>query len=66
MEIWYIHLRKSLEIPTSPISLENSVYIRHYAEGCMPSFNPIMDEGNAALFNCTAVVQTSDSMTASM
>ena len=29
-------------------------------------FNPIMFEGNAALFNCTAVVQASDSMTASM
>ena len=29
-------------------------------------FNPIMVEGYAALFNCTAVVQASDSMTASM
>ena len=29
-------------------------------------FNPIMIEGDAALFRCTAVVQASDSMTASM
>ena len=29
-------------------------------------FNPIMVEGFAALFSCTAVVQASDSMTASM
>ena len=29
-------------------------------------FKPIMVEGYAALFSCTAVVQASDSMTASM
>ena len=29
-------------------------------------FNPIMVEGNAALFSCTAVVQVSDALTASM
>ena len=29
-------------------------------------FNPITVEGHAALFSCTAVVQASDSMTASM
>ena len=29
-------------------------------------FNPIMVEGYAALFSCTAMVQASDSMTASM
>ena len=29
-------------------------------------FNPIMVEGYAALFSCTAVVQASDSSTASM
>ena len=29
-------------------------------------FNPIMVEGYAALFSCTAVVQASDSMPASM
>ena len=33
--------------------------------GCL-YFNPIMFEGYASLFNCTAVVQTSDSMTSSM
>ena len=32
----------------------------------MPSFDPIMVEGYAALFSCTAVVQDSASMTASM
>ena len=36
------------------------------AADCMPSFKPIMVEGYAALFSCTAVVQASDSMTASM
>ena len=29
-------------------------------------FNPVMVEGYAALFSCTAVVQASDSMTASL
>ena len=29
-------------------------------------FNPIIVEGYAAIFSCTAVVQASDSMTASM
>ena len=33
---------------------------------CLFFFNPIMVEGYAALFSCTAVVQASDSMTASM
>ena len=33
---------------------------------CLVFFNPIMVEGYAALFSCTAVVQASDSMTASM
>ena len=37
--------------------------IRHTA--CLV-YNPIMVEGYAALFSCTAVVQASDSMTASM
>ena len=45
---------------------ESRVYLRHYATDCMPSFNPIIVGGYAALFNCTAVVQASDSMTASM
>ena len=41
---------------------ESMVYFRHYA-ACLV-FNPIMVEGYAALFSCTAVVQASDSMTA--
>ena len=39
------------------------VYFIHYAADCMPSFNPIMVEGYAALFSCTAVFQASDPMT---
>ena len=73
MEIWYINLRKSLEIQTSLIFQtysksfqESRVFLRHYAANCMPSFYPIMVEGYAALFSCTAVVQASDSMTASI
>ena len=72
-EIWYINLRKSLEIQTSLIfstyskSLQESrVFFRHYAADCMPSFNTTLVEGYAALFSCTAVVQASESMTASM
>ena len=45
---------------------ESRVYFRHYAADGKPSFNTIMVEGYAALFSCTAVVQVSDSMTASM
>ena len=45
---------------------ESRVFFRHYAADCMPIFNPIMVEGSAALFSCTAVVQASDSMTDSM
>ena len=73
MEIWYLNLRKSLEIQPSLIIeaysksfQESRVFFRHYAADCMPSFNPIMVEGYAALFSCTAVVQASDSMTASI
>ena len=73
MEISYINLRKSLEILTSLIFQtysksfqESRVFFRHYAADCMHSFNPVMVEGYAALFSCTAVVQVSDSMTASM
>ena len=50
MEIWYINLRKSLEIQTLDI-------MRHIA--CLV-FNPIMVKGYAAFFNCMAVVQVSD------
>ena len=38
MEIWYINLRKSLEIQTSLIF--SNVFFRHYAADCMPSFLP--------------------------
>ena len=48
---------------------ESRVFFRHYAAepqtACLV-FNPIMVEGYAALFSCTAVVQASDLMTASM
>ena len=75
MEIWYIHLIKSLEIQTSSFQSfetysksiqESRVFFRYYAADCMPNFNPIMVEGYAVLFSCTAVDQASDSMTASM
>ena len=39
-------------------------FIKNYTE--ILDFNPIMVEGYAALFSCTAVVQAYDSMTASM
>ena len=35
---------------------ESRIYFRHYAADCMPSFNPLMVEGYAALFSCKAVV----------
>ena len=46
MEIWYINLRKSLEIQTSLIFSnvysksfqESRVFFRHYAADCMLSF----------------------------
>ena len=73
MEIWYINLRKSLEIrlirsfQTYCKPFQRAGYtldiMRHTA--CLV-FNPIRVEGYAALFNCTAVVQASDSMTASV
>ena len=75
MEIWYINLRKSLEIQTSLRDLLKRIVNRFKRAGfsldimhqtaCLV-FNPIMVEGYAALFSCTAVVQASDSMTASM
>ena len=74
MEIWYINLRKSLEIQTS-IIISNVILNRFKRAGyslhvmrqtaCL-IFNPIMVEGYAALFSCAAVVQASDSMTAPM
>ena len=74
MEIWYINLRKSLEIQTSLIFVKRIVnrfkragftldIMRQTA--CL-GFDPNMVEGYAALFSCTGVVQASDSMTASL
>ena len=37
----------------------------HHATDCKPSFNPIMIESYVALFSFAAVIQVSDSMTAS-
>ena len=75
MEIWYINLRKSLEIQTSLINLLKRIVNRFKRAGysldimrqtaCLV-FNPIMVEGYVALLSCTAVVQASDSMAASM
>ena len=74
MEIWYITLRKSLEIQTSLIFSNVRIVNRFKRAGysldmrqtaCLV-FNPIMVEGYAALFSFTAVVQALDSMTASM
>ena len=73
-EDWYINLRISSEIQTSLIIFKRIVnrfrrtgytldIMRQTA--CLV-FNPIMVEGYAALFSCTAVVQVSDSMTASI
>ena len=73
MEIWYINLRKSLEIQTSNLlkRIVNRFKRAGYSLDIMRQtaclvFNPIMVECYAALFSCTAVVQASDSMTASM
>ena len=75
MEIWYINLRKSLEIQTLISNLFKRIVNRFKRAGykldimrqtaCL-DFNPIMVGGYAALFCCTAVVQAPDSMTASM
>ena len=45
---------------------ESRVYIDIMRQTACLVLNPIMDEGYAVLFRCTAVVQASDSMTASM
>ena len=72
MEIWYINLRKSLEIQTSLFKrIVNRFKRAGYALDIMRQtsclvFNPIMVEVYAALFSCTAVVQASDSVTALM
>ena len=69
MEIWYINLNPNF------FDLFKRILNRFNRTGytleitrltaCLV-FNPLMVEGYAALFNCTAVVQASDSMTASM
>ena len=69
MEIWYINLRKPLEIQTSPIlnRFKRAGYTLDIMRqtACLV-FNQIMVEDFAALFSFTAVVQASDSVTASM
>ena len=40
-------------------------HVQHSMPACLV-FNPVMVEGYAALFSCTAVVQALDSMTASI
>ena len=75
MEIWCImNLRKSLEIQTSLIFFKRIVNRFKRAgytldimrQTAYLAFSPILSEGYATLFSCTAVVQVSDSMTASM
>ena len=72
MEIWYIDLRKSLEIQTNLLKrIVNRFKRAGYSLDIMRQtacqiFNPIMVEGYAALLSCTAVLQASDSMMASM
>ena len=58
MEIWYINLR----IIGNP---NFSNLFKRILNHCLV-FNPIMVEGYDALFSFIAVVQASDSMTASM
>ena len=66
MEIWYINLRKSLEIQIVNRFKRAGYSLDIMRQTASLVFNPIMVEGYAALFSCTAVVQASDSMTASM
>ena len=71
MEIWYINLRKSLEIQTS--DQFRKIIMRYKRIGynlnvmrqsaCLV-INPITVDGYAALFNCTPVDRASDSMMA--
>ena len=62
---WKAKLLRSFQTYCKPFQ-ERRVYFRHYVADCMPSFNPVIVEGYAALFSCKAVVQASDSKTASM
>ena len=75
MEIWYIYKFKIIIGNQNFSALIKRIVNRFKRAGytldivrqtaCL-FFYPIMVEGYAALFNCTAVVQASDSMTASM
>ena len=67
MEIWIIILKKSFEtsLTFSELFQSGRIYFTHYVADACLVFNPIMVDRYAALFNCTAVVQVSDSMTAS-
>ena len=71
MEIWYINLRKYQNFSDLFKRIVNRFKKAGYTLDIMRQtkclvFNPIMVEGYAALFSCTAVVRASDSMTASM
>ena len=75
MEIWYTYKFKKIIGNQNFSNLLKRIVNRFRRAGysldimrqtaCLV-FNPIMVEGYAALFSCTAVVQASDSMTASM
>ena len=71
MEIWYINLKKKIiGYPIFSNVIVNRFKRAGYTLDIMRQtaclvFNPIMVEGYAALFSCTAVVQASDSMAAS-
>ena len=75
MEIWYIRKFKKIIGNQNFSDLFKRFSNRFKRAGCTLDimrqtaclvFNPITVEGYAALFSCTAVVQASDSMTASM
>ena len=74
MEIWYINFKKIIGNPNFSDLFKrivNRFRRAGYTLGIMQQtaclvFNPIMVEGYAAFFSCTAMVQASDSMTASM
>ena len=71
MEIWYINLRKLLEIQTSlifsnvllTVAREQGTGLDILRQTACLVFYPIMVEGYAALFTCRAVVQASNSIT---
>ena len=69
MEIWYINLRKSFSDIFKRIvnRFKRAGYtLDSMRQTACLVFNPIMAEGYVAFFSCTAVVQASDTMTASM